>query len=720
MGDWSVAEEKPAGDSWSVASEKPAVENLSLAKGLKDLAVTGAKSVAGLPALMYGEVRHPIDSAKTVLSGVKNIPGAMKKRAEEDIDSVREDVKQRVENPDDWQKFLRGGRAALTTMASPLDILVGVPYEETFGKVVDKTTGGRINPREAAFLPELATGAKAIPKGVKAVDAGLDAALAKKYAGLKPVVRNPETQARDVVAKRFEQGEKAGAPSLKNAIETVRKARESGKPMTLADVGGENVKGLAGYVARQPGEGRDVARAFLTKRDEGAPDRLTGDVNKHLAKGSALQTADVLAQTRSEEGKPLFEKAYQGGSMAPLEHQFEKSFNESASVVAQASKDITQHLNKITQLKAKLATTNDVYSRAGLQTELKQAEAHLGKLESDLHLFHEEKTEALNALRGAQADKTANAPGAVWNPRIARLMKNPNMKKGLSKGVRIERNLADAEGRRFNPHEYAITGFTPEGEPIVGKVPNMRLLASAKEGLDDLLGQEGMRDKLTGRLTKEGVSVDKLRRSLIKELDDVNPDYKEARGKWAGHSRSMEALQWGRDIFKGQPEELAADMEGMSPAERDFARLGAADIIREKILRTGFHGDEAKAIIKSPWMKQQLRPLFESDESFRDFVQAVTDERTMFESRNKLIGNSATQERAAEDASNDKLGLAVKTAKGVTDLYTGRIWNTVSTLVQLKKDLGLRQNPQLNEAIAKLLFDPNVDLEKINLTPGKK
>jgi len=693
-------------------------KDISLGEGVYDMAKTGVKSIAALPVLGYEELRHPIDTMKTMASGATEIPGAWEQRAGEDINAVSEDVKEMRTNPDYWQKFLHGGRAGLTAMASPLDMAVGVPYENTFGRVVDKATNGGISAREAAFLPQALAGARIAPKAAGEAASAVKTGIKDIGAEIKPnLVKTPDAKALDILAKKFAQGEKGGGASLKDAVEMVRQANAKGRPMTLADAENQRVKGLAGSIARIPGVGKDIAQKFIKERDSLAGDRLEKDVNKYFSNNSALKTITAVAEKRSAEGKPLFDKAYQGGSMAPLEKQFEKSFNEAAELTAKTSKEINQQLGLITQLRKKLASS-DMYNgsaKAGIHKDLKHAEAYLGKLEGYLHIAHEEKAEALEALRGSQADKTANAPGAVWNPHIARMMKNPEMKRGISKGLRIERNLADAENRPFNAHEYAIVG-EKDGEPVVGKVPNMRLLAAAKQGLDALLSEDGMRDPKTGRLTNVGRSVDTLRRSLLKNLYEENPDYKAANDSWSGHSRSIDMVKWGQDLFTRHPDATEEDVKSMTPSEKEFARLGAGDTLREKLFKAGFHGDEAKSLIRNAWMKKQLRPFFDTDDQFRDFVNAVTDERTMFENKYGLTGGSPSAERLSEDASN--IDMADKAGKGVDEAFSGKIWGAIKTLRALAKDMRLKQNPELNEAIAKLLFDPKVDLDKIAL-PSK-
>lgn len=522
-----------------------------------------------------------------------------------------------------------------------------------------------------------------------------------------PRVENATTKATKIINDRVAQGQKSGGLSPQDLAAKIQEAKKLGKSLTLADVGPEGVKALGGYVARQPGAARDKVRSFLTERDAGANRRLTTDLDKYLATGSVRQSAEALAHIRSESGRPLFDEAYKGASLKPLNEQYEKAFSEASNIVAEHSKEISKLVPKINSLREKIVKTNDVKTKQSLEAELLKHEQDLSRRESFLKQAADDKELALGQMRATRGDPLVNAPGTVWSPMIARLLKNPNIQKGLSTGYRIERNLTDASGKHFDPKEYAVVG-EKNGEPILGKVPNMRLLATAKEGLDAMLSADVMRDPLTKRLTKEGLSVKKLRDALVGELDRLNPKYKEAREVWAGHSKSMEALKYGRDIFKEKPEDIAAEIASMGDSEKEFARLGAADMLREKLLKTGISGDEAKSIMKSEWTKAQLRPLFKSDKLFNDFINAVSAEKTMFNTNVKTLGNSLTAERAAEDMSN-KADLALTAGEGVTKLLSGHYFSMLRTLLKLKKDVGLRQNPELNDALAKLLFDPNLD-----------
>ena len=117
--------------------------------------------------------------------------------------------------------------------------------------------------------------------------------------------------------------------------------------------------------------------------------------------------------------------------------------------------------------------------------------------------------------------------------------------------------------------------------------PNMGLLDMGKQGLDALIADE--RNPLTGRLSARGVALDNMRRAYVSTIDDLDHTgaYKKARSLWAGYSQSLDSMRLGRNVFKLPPEENAAEVEKMSPANREFYRMGVADLLKERLSKAG-------------------------------------------------------------------------------------------------------------------------------------
>jgi hypothetical protein len=118
-----------------------------------------------------------------------------------------------------------------------------------------------------------------------------------------------EQQATEAIAKRIGQDQAAGGPGTSQMMDILSAAPT--KPLSLTDVGGENLQALAGNVARQPGPGRQIMRSLFTDRDVSAGDRLIQDIDRSVAGGSSAHDAvqGLLAQ-RSADARPLYERAF--------------------------------------------------------------------------------------------------------------------------------------------------------------------------------------------------------------------------------------------------------------------------------------------------------------------------------------------------------------------------------------------------------------------------
>jgi hypothetical protein len=322
-------------------------------------------------------------------------------------------------------------------------------------------------------------------------------------------------------------------------------------------------------------------------------------------------------------------------------------------------------------------------------------------------------TEALFKARSAAARpayKIAMDPERIVDsPRLRQFLNDPTVKQGIGAGIESQRLEALAAGEKFNPNSAQYIVSDVNGLPVGTKgVPNMQVLDAVKRGLD--AGVESERDAVTGRLSQRGVMLDRVRSAYVDELDALNPDYAAARTAWAGPSASLDALRAGRSVFKNSPEQNAADFAKLPAGQQEFYRLGVADMLRERLAKTGISGDEAKALIKNPWVRDQLKPIFRSPEDFEGFVNAVGNESKMFAKNVAIRKNSLTAERLAEDQSSDNF-MAAGGAKIAENIATGSWLSAAKNAIQMWRDLGIRANPKLNEQIAKILFQTPIDAQ---------
>ena len=169
---------------------------------------------------------------------------------------------------------------------------------------------------------------------------------------------------------------------------------------------------------------------------------------------------------------------------------------------------------------------------------------------------------------------------AQWDERLQRFLDDPIVQQGMAKGIRTQQLEALADDVPFNFQEYAVKGFDDVGNLIIEGTPNLRAMDAAKRGLDDIL--EGYRDKLTGKLQLDdyGRAVDRVRRSLVKKLDDITTDqtgrsaYKEARAAYEGPAKIKDAAWMGRRFMKGDEEIGRKTFDRLSEPEQQAFLLG--------------------------------------------------------------------------------------------------------------------------------------------------
>jgi hypothetical protein len=530
-----------------------------------------------------------------------------------------------------------------------------------------------------------------------------------------------QAQAVAKVLQRFSDDEKGGGPSATEAIAAVNAARARGTPMALADAGGKNVQGLAGSLSRKPGPPKSIAEEQAKNQMREAGARLTQIGAAHISSGPSMrQSVKALTAAQKAAAAPLYEKAMAPGSVAPLEKQFEGVFRDTSKAESEARKDLQKAQNAMTVAAAKVSRAGDnVYMASAALKEQAQARTALQEAQQKAQAAVQAKQAVLARLREAQSAAAAGQRGGVWSPYIQQIISDPIMKPAIARGLEVQRIEALADRKPFNPRDYAITGYDKSGEPIVDRVPNMRLLDSIKKGMDKII--EDFRDPLTGKLDfmnggdrgQIAQNLNTIRRDFLDQIDEINPVYKEARAAWAGPAKAAGLVLQGRNIFRMHPEEVQEVWNPLSPAEREHFKLGVADWWRDEISKAGPKSPSARGLDKNDFndmIKERLRPLFSSQKKFDDFIQAVTDERTVFVQAGKRLGGSQTAERQAEDAELG-MGAAANATKGLVKAAGGNYFGAVGDFLKAKRDLGIIGDKKVNEAMARLLFDPTVNLD---------
>ena len=520
-----------------------------------------------------------------------------------------------------------------------------------------------------------------------------------------------ESKAVEKLAKRFKSDESGGGTTGEAAIEQLKTGRAAGKPTVLADVGGKNVQKMAGSVARAPGEASEFVSRTTQERIAGAGPRLTEDVAKYVSGGNTRrQTYDQLTADQKAAATPLYEEAFKPGSVAPLEKQFEGAFDESSAAAKQATEDLAAAHRQMTLAAAEKSRAGDnVYmaSRA-LQNE-RNAQFSMQEAQKRVTEAQARRDAVLARLREAQTAAENGDRGGVWSPRVQQFLDDPTVRAGIGRGLEIQRLEALAEGRPFNPTDYAVD---PQGNVI--SVPNMRLLNAVKRGIDAQLQE--YRDPMTGKLKldERGRALEMARKAYLSEVDRINPSYAEAREIWSGPEAIKGAMLAGEKAMSWHPEDIQKYVSELTESEKQAWRIGLAQHWKDQIASGSITSAEVRKLSRTDntsMMKERLRAALGDDENFNKFVDAVTMERTAQESSQRILKGSPTAERVGDDASH-AVDTAAHGARAVAHALGGNPIGAVMSAMQLRQQLGLRLDPQMNAALAKLLYDPELDLTK--------
>lgn len=349
-----------------------------------------------------------------------------------------------------------------------------------------------------------------------------------------------------------------------------------------------------------------------------------------------------------------------------------------------------------------------------------------GRLEQGVRDLVSENTSAgatVDVLTAVQSAASRDAWDKLYQQKVGyltdhfkQLLQNPRVAEGFKLGFELERDQADKEGR---PISHLMTGVDLDAQGNISFVdmPNMRVLDMGKRGLDAIIQSD--RNDITGKLGVRGQSAAGLKQAYLAELDKMtNGAYSRTMQVYAGPAASKDAVAWGEAIFGGKsPYEIEKEFNALSEGDKEFARVGVANAMVKKLMQAvgatqgNLGPDEAKALVKNEWVREQLRPIFKSSQKFDEFMDLITNEIRMFETKTKTVGGSATGEREAE--AREPIEGAVRTAIG---MFTQHPALTALGMWRYLKGVHARNDPKLDSAIAQLVFGNPDAIQAAQLT----
>ena len=468
---------------------------------------------------------------------------------------------------------------------------------------------------------------------------------------------------------------------------------EAGSGNTLARIAKSEAEaqGMVPYVAEVP------TRAAVKEADitNAAIDKIN-----RKAKADKVTAEDVMkAQTRAlEEGDTLSLAQLNKPNLTNLAGTMYRRGGEVAKqTIAQALDD------------AKKGATN-VLTGA------------IGKLKSGSSFL------TIDALQKAQSaaarplwEKAMEVPSSLAteigkDPTIREIMKDPDFRRGMQRGIVIAKKRMLGEGKPWDDavdRKFGVVRW--EGEvPITEEIPTMQQLDAGRRGLDALINEQvhPLGHPRSGKLTDMGAANKMVRDRLVTRLDQLNPDYRPARNAWADSSSSITAIRDGAGHFSNPDsnEQILHEFSELSDGDKEFYRLGAAEAKVDALERAPRGADPAKRVANSIRDDKRWQMLFPSKKDADKFLDTVQRKRDAFDADTRIRGNSLTAERMGADADEgaDNIETMLRLAGAAGKAKTGNLLGLARDVKQWANEIAETRQTPVNNAIARILATPNL------------
>ena len=312
----------------------------------------------------------------------------------------------------------------------------------------------------------------------------------------------------------------------------------------------------------------------------------------------------------------------------------------------------------------------------------------------DGYLSVKDEIAAIAKREAAPLYERAYANPVPFTRELENLLSTPSGKVALQKAVKLA-------GDEQAPFKQWFANIADDGTVTIKRVPDMRAWDYIKRGFDDVIDRET--DNITGKMTTAGRAVVGLKNKLLRELDDANPAYAQARKVASDGFRMDEALEFGRKAGSMSAQVVSRKFAAMSEAEKQAARVGYAEAMRKKIDGAGWTHNKVRQLLGSPEQYRVLRAMSKTPGDFKALRSAIFNEARKQKTFDAVRGNSTTARQLADmqEAGGMQEGLGL-----VRDASTGNIAGLINATGNILRRIG-GLTPETADAMAKRLMTSN-------------
>lgn len=586
-------------------------------------------------------------------------------------------------------------------------------------------------------LSQVRTGLGGLIEGIPIAGPLIRGGIDRAAAGTLSMIYNKPY---DDVLKRIQSGttdEKAANPGI-DATAQITGGIASMVPVAATATGakllGITGRNLASRAAASAGTNALVSGADSAARGGDAND-ITGNAMIGASIGGAVP---VVGSMLSTAAKPLIDavKARVNPSGFASQKIAERLASDGTSVSQAAGKMARNGLSLADSggqnTRNLLKTTTNIPGPAQQAVKAKltlqamgqgdRLKTVIGKTLADPEGYLTAKDDIANAAKNLAAPlyKQAYSAPVHFSQSLESILETPAGKSALLKAEQLAAN-------EQVPFQQLFVNVAPNGtSATVKRVPDTRGWDYIKRAMDDMIGAQT--DTITGKVTNEGRILTSLKNKMLGEIDSVNPAYKAARQVWGGQQSLDEALEFGKKAMQQPPEAVERYVKGLGPAQQQSLQVGAAEWARGVIDKGNF---TQNAVLKLFGNRQQVRiwrAIFNDENKFKAFRQAMFAEAKKRETYNVVGGNSSTAKQMADMVEAGGLNDMVEAGKNL--VTSGPISAAFQFATSRLKMLG-GFTPKVADQVAKQLMARNpqevrqitqalLQIEKANISALEK
>ena len=522
---------------------------------------------------------------------------------------------------DEASAGINAGLAALT------DNRIGQPYDEGLALTRERS-------RQADEAnPALAFGSKAV------------AGLATGGAILRVAASAP------TVLGRMWQGLKAGTPI--GAVEGFTRGEGGIAERVDSAKTGAAVGGVAGFAL--PGLAAAASRGY------GAAADLVSPAITRMRHGPEAAADEILARRIAREGSTPAAKRLdlQKGQAAATFGQ------NSQAQLPEAIADTSDAMQRLTGSVYRSGAEAGNAVKGALQARQKGPDNQYGQPAADAAPAQRDRIleDVERALRIRSSDTARNTDRKIMAQQAREGARLYQIAREQSEDFDLAPQLeALAERMQMYPGPFAdklkaagdlFVRQSDEGGTLVN---NVTQFDASKKALDDMIeaAQRSGENNMARELTE-------FKNGLLGAVHGAdgsrNTAYRTARQAWGTAAENREAIELGRSALRDGSEISAENFAALNPGQQQLFRLGFLESVRNATARTR-PGNDATMLFQEPRVRELLNAIIPQPRrrtaAFANrrerFGEVMRREERMGQTRQAVIGNSATAQRQMDDA----------------------------------------------------------------------